>query len=59
MPRQDGKGNRKQYSYYYKIGGKWRSIKEGVDTDKFYNSGGIELFLQKHFLDKRTHKTFR
>lgn len=59
VPRQDGKGNRKQYSYYYKIGGKWRRIKEGVDKDKFYNSGGIELFLKKHFLDKRTHKTFR
>lgn len=59
IPRKDGKGNRKQYSYHYKIGGQWRPIKEGFEKKRFFNSGGIDLFLKKHFLDIRTNKTFR
>jgi len=58
IPRQDGRGNRKQYSYHYEVGGQWRPIKKGVDKKRFFNSGGIELFLKKYFLDIRTNKTF-
>ena len=53
IPRADGKGNRKRYSYKYIIGtGKWTNINsDGTCGKKYYQTSSIESFLTKYFID--------
>jgi len=53
IPRKDGKGNRRRYSYEYIVGkGKWRNINsDGTPNEKFYQVSNIENFLTKFFND--------
>ena len=51
VPRKDGKGNRRRYSYEYIVGkGKWRNINsDGTPNKKFYHASSIENFINKYF----------
>tara|TARA_R110001592_G_scaffold235370_1_gene493409 strand:+ start:1083 stop:1688 length:606 start_codon:yes stop_codon:yes gene_type:complete len=50
IPRVDGKGNRKRFTYEYCIGtGKWREIKSNNTNINYYNSQGIKHFVIKYF----------
>ena len=53
IPRKDGRGNRRTYSYEYILGkGKWRNINsDGTPNEKFYQARNIEHFLTKFFND--------
>ena len=53
IPRKDGKGNKRRYSYEYIVGkGKWRNINsDGTPNEKFYQASSIEHFLTKFFND--------
>lgn len=54
IPRKDGRGNRKRYSYQYIIGeGKWRNRNsDGKWNEKYYQASSIESFLTKFFIDE-------
>lgn len=51
IPRKDGKGNRRRYTYDYIIGtGKWRSMRaDGSYNETYYQASSIENFLTKFF----------
>jgi len=51
VPRKDGKGNKRRYSFEYIIGnGKWRSIYvDGTPSEKFYQASNIKNFIIKYF----------
>ena len=54
IPRKDGKGNRKRYSYQYIIGeGKWRHKRSnGKWNEYYYQTKSIENFLTNVFIDE-------
>lgn len=50
IPRKDGKGNRRRYSFEYVIGkGTWRSIRVDGGYSKYYQSSNIEKFIENIF----------
>tara|TARA_R110000787_G_scaffold136980_1_gene249653 strand:- start:86 stop:364 length:279 start_codon:yes stop_codon:yes gene_type:complete len=53
IPRVDGKGNRRRYSYNYYIGtGRWRSMhSDGTYNEIYYKSNGMRNFLVRFFKD--------
>lgn len=54
IPRKDGRGNRRRYTYDYIIGtGKWRSMNvDGSYSETYYQASSIENFLTKFFKPK-------
>jgi signal recognition particle GTPase len=54
IPRKDGRGNKRRYSYEYIIGtGKWRGIYvDNTCGSTYYQSSGIENFINKFFKPK-------
>ena len=54
IPRKDGKGNRRRYTYDYIIGtGKWRSLYvTGEYSNTYYQASSIESFITKFFRPK-------
>tara|TARA_R110000744_G_scaffold121331_1_gene225941 strand:- start:374 stop:982 length:609 start_codon:yes stop_codon:yes gene_type:complete len=51
VPRKDGRGDRRRYTYDYIIGtGKWRSMKaNGSYNETYYQASSIENFIIKFF----------
>ena len=51
IPRKDGRGNRRRYTYDYIIGtGKWRSMYvDGSYNETYYQASSIENFIKKIF----------
>ena len=54
IPRKDGRGNRRRYTYDYIIGtGKWRSMYvDGSYNETYYQASSIENFITKFFRPK-------
>jgi len=57
IPRVDGTGHLRRYSYDYYIGtGQWRSIySDGTYNETYYKSNGIEDFLTRFFKEDIKH----
>ena len=51
IPRKDGRGNKRRYTYDYIIGtGKWRSMYvDGSYNETYYQASSIENFIKKIF----------
>lgn len=52
IPRKDGRGNKRRYTYEYIIGkGKWRGMRiDESYPDSYYQAGHIESFIEKFFI---------